>query len=59
MIEPPPATAAASGYRLDDQIGHLLRRTSQQASANLAERLADPDMPRIFTDEDFSQIVDK
>ena len=25
----------------------------------LAERLADPDMPRIFTDEDFSQIVDK
>ncbi len=39
MIEP-PAAEAASGYRLDDQIGHLLRRASQQASANLAERLA-------------------
>ncbi len=39
--EPPPAADAASDYRLDDQIGHLLRRASQQASANLAERLAD------------------
>ncbi len=39
--EPPPAADAASDYRLDDQIGHLLRRVSQQASANLATRLAD------------------
>ncbi len=42
MMDPPPAGDAVSDdYRLDDQIGHLLRRASQQASANLAERLAD------------------
>ena len=41
IIEPPPAADAVSDYRLDDQIGHLLRRASQQTSANLAERLAD------------------
>ena len=41
IIEPPPSADAASDYRLDDQIGHLLRRASQQASANLAERLTD------------------
>ena len=40
IIEPPPSADAASDYRLDDQIGHLLRRASQQASANLAGRLA-------------------
>ena len=40
--EPPPGGDAESDdYRLDDQIGHLLRRASQQANANLAERLAD------------------
>lgn len=37
----PRATGAETGYRLDDQIGHLLRRASQRASANLSDRLFD------------------
>ena len=42
MMDPPPdGDAVSDDYRLDDQIGHLLRRASQQASANLAERLTD------------------
>lgn len=37
----PRAAGGATGYRLDDQIGHLLRRASQRASANLSNRLVD------------------
>ena len=38
-IDVPPAGGRADGYRLDDQVGHLLRRAYQVASANLASRL--------------------
>ncbi len=31
----------SSGYRLDDQVGHLLRRAYQVASANLMARMPD------------------
>lgn len=33
------AAEGRNGYRLDDQIGHLLRRAYQAASANLSARL--------------------
>lgn len=33
------AAPAPAAYRLDDQIGHLLRRVYQRAAANLAARL--------------------
>jgi DNA-binding MarR family transcriptional regulator len=35
---------AATGYRLDDQIGFLLRRAYQRASANLVERIGAEDL---------------
>src|SRR6266852_6774371 len=43
------ATAAAAArvepaYRLDDQVGFLLRRASQRASANLVERIGPHDL---------------
>ena len=38
-IKPALATAKSSAYRLDDQIGFLLRRAYQRASANLVTRI--------------------
>ena len=37
---PAAPTPAGVGYRLDDQLGFLLRRAYQRASANLAEAIA-------------------
>lgn len=38
-LRAPAGAAAYDDYRLDDQIGHLLRRAYQVASANLTARL--------------------
>ncbi len=39
-----PDERSAGGYRLDDQIGFLLRRVYQRASANLMARIGDHDL---------------
>src|SRR5258708_24832499 len=38
------AAAAAPAYRLDDQVGFLLRRAYQRASSNLIERIGPYDL---------------
>src|SRR5258707_7126787 len=38
------AAAAAPAYRLDDQVGFLLRRAYQRASSNLIERIGPHDL---------------
>jgi MarR family transcriptional regulator, lower aerobic nicotinate degradation pathway regulator len=42
--KPSPEGTAEAAYRLDDQVGFLLRRAYQRASANLAERIGTHDL---------------
>jgi DNA-binding MarR family transcriptional regulator len=47
--QPPAATVAANGYRLDEQVGYLLRRANQRHTALFAQLMPDNLTPTQFS----------